>query len=203
MLDMQWQGMKSATGSQICWICSGWVWKVLRGPRYVGYVVAGFEKCCGAPAILDMQWLGLKSAAGPQTCWICSGWVWKVVRGPRYVGYAVAGISMYAVWIHISGKREHLARLFGEVAWLKVFYSALCLQIFMLQLIPPISHLIHRGRAAVYLSLLTPSILCHDDFVKSLATATPWPSLDKNADINVYKKAKQEKRWRRIREIAP
>jgi hypothetical protein len=41
----------------------------------------------------------------------------------------------------------------------------------MLQLFPSISHLIHHSGPTEYLSLLTPSILCHDDFVKSLATA--------------------------------
>ncbi len=51
------------------------------------------------------------------------------------------------------------------------FYSALCLQILLLQLFPPISHLIRRSRPAVYLSLLTPSILRHGHFVKSLAKA--------------------------------
>jgi hypothetical protein len=41
----------------------------------------------------------------------------------------------------------------------------------MLQLVPPISHLIHPRRPSVYLSLLTPSILCLDDFIKSHTTA--------------------------------
>ncbi len=41
----------------------------------------------------------------------------------------------------------------------------------MLQLFPPISHLIRSSWLAFYLSLLTPSILCHDNFVKLLATA--------------------------------
>jgi hypothetical protein len=81
-------------------------------------------------------------------------------------------LSTYGVWIHdfqiawISG-----AGLFGEVGWLKVFYSALYLQIFKLQLFPPISHLIRYCRPAVYLSLLTSSFLCYGDFMKSLVTA--------------------------------
>ncbi len=48
-----------------------------------------------------------------------------------------------------------------------VFYSAVFLQLLVLQLFPPISHLIRRGRSAVYLFLLTPSVLSHSDFVKS------------------------------------
>ncbi len=62
-------------------------------------------------------------------------------------------------------------RLFGEVAWLNSFYSTLCLQIFLLQLFPPISHLICRRRPAIYLSLLTPSLLSYSNFVRSLSKA--------------------------------
>jgi hypothetical protein len=61
---------------------------------------------------------------------------------------------IYRVWIHdfrkvwISGHR-----LFRKVAWLRVFYSALCLQIFMLQLFPLIWFAV--ASLHVYLSLLT------------------------------------------------
>ncbi len=62
-------------------------------------------------------------------------------------------------------------RLFGEDAWLKVFYSALYLQILMLQLFPPISHLIWwAGLPFIFLSLPPPfSIMAN--CVKLLATA--------------------------------
>ncbi len=76
------------------------------------------------------------------------------------------------MWIHdfrkalISG-----ATLFGEVAWLNIFCSALCLRTLLLQLSVPISHLIRRSRSAVYLSLCAPSILRHGHSVKSLAKA--------------------------------
>ncbi len=76
----------------------------------------------------------------------------------------------------ISGKREQLALRSSERMRDKnVFYSALFLQILLLQAFPPISHLIRRSRPAVYLSLLTPSILSYSDFVKSLAN--PMKSL--------------------------
>ncbi len=45
------------------------------------------------------------------------------------------------------------------------------MQILLLQLFPPISHWIRRRCSAVYVSLLTPSILSQSDFVKSLSTA--------------------------------
>ncbi len=109
-------------------------------------------------------------------------------------------------------------RLFGEVAWLKSFYSALCLQILLLQLFPPISHLICRSRSAVYLSLMTLSILSYSDFVKSLSKARksltgfrklfrrslPWPGLDEYEVNSRLSKAKYKKQRRRrpIREIS-
>ncbi len=62
-------------------------------------------------------------------------------------------------------------RLFGEVAWLNVFYGTLYLRTLILKLFPPILHLIRRSWPAVYLSLLTPSNLCHEDFMKLLTTA--------------------------------
>ncbi len=93
-------------------------------------------------------------------------------------------------------------RLFEEISWLKSFYSALCLQILLLQLFPPISHLIRRSRPAVYLSLLTPSILSYNYFVKSLSKARkslrgfrklfrrspPRPGLDENEAITIYQR---------------
>jgi hypothetical protein len=107
-------------------------------------------------------------------------------------------------------------RLFGEVAWLKSFYSALCLQILLLQLFPPISHLIRRSRPTVYLSLLTPSILHHGYLVKSLAKTMKslrgFKKLSRRSTMtrpwqewryNRLSKAKYKKRRRRrpIREI--
>jgi hypothetical protein len=50
---------------------------------------------------------------------------------------------------------------------LKKFFIALSFcKILLLQLFPPISHQISRRRSAIYLSLLTPSILSQSDFVK-------------------------------------
>ncbi len=63
------------------------------------------------------------------------------------------------------------ARLFGEWSAWKVFFNAVFLQILLLQLFPPISQLIRRSCSAVYLSLLTPSILSCSDFMKSHSTA--------------------------------
>ncbi len=107
-------------------------------------------------------------------------------------------------------------RLFGEVAWLKRFYSALCLQILLLQRFPPISHLIRHSCLTVYLSLLTPFILRHGHFVKSLAKAMkslrgfrklsrrstmtrPWRELRYNRLSKV--KYKKRRRQQPIREI--
>ncbi len=72
----------------------------------------------------------------------------------------------------ISRKREYLVLGSSErlCDW-KFFCSTLSLRILMFQLFPSISHLICRNRFAVYLSLLTTSILCLSNFVKLLATA--------------------------------
>ncbi len=117
--------------------------------------------------------------------------------------YGVCSDNFRKTWITCC-------RLFGEIAWLKSFYSALCLQILLLQLFPPISHLICRSQPAVYLSLLTPSILSYSDFVKSLSKARkslrgsgnclPWPGLYENGVNNRLSKAKYKKR-RRLRPI--
>ncbi len=68
----------------------------------------------------------------------------------------------------ISGKRSYLATGSSErLRDLKFFIAlSMCKHLPMLQLFPPISHLIRRRQPADYLSLLTPSTLCHDDFVK-------------------------------------
>ncbi len=82
------------------------------------------------------------------------------------------------------------------------FFCTLCLQILVLQLFPPISHLTPHSWPTVYLSLLTPSILSYSDFVKSPSKARkrlrgfrklfrrslPWPGLDENEDITVYQR---------------
>jgi hypothetical protein len=99
----------------------------------------------------------------------------------------------------ISGKRKYLALCSLERLQDKTFfYSALCLGTLLLQLFPSISHLIRHSWSAVYLSLLTPSILRQGYFVKFLAKArkslrgfrklsrrSAMTSLDENADISV------------------
>ncbi len=92
------------------------------------------------------------------------GLLWIIIHIYIRATYRVLIHDFRKAWI--SG-----AMLFGEVVWLQVFYSTLCLQTLWLQLFLPISQLIRRSPSAVYLSLLTPSILCHGHCVKSLAKA--------------------------------
>ncbi len=94
---------------------------------------------------------------------ILSRWTRLLLKCLKYM-YRVRPDNFRKTWITCH-------RLFREVAWLNNFYSSLCLQILLLQLFPPISHLIWRSRPTVYLSGLTPSILSYSDFVKSLANA--------------------------------
>ncbi len=90
------------------------------------------------------------------------------------------------------------------------------MQILLLQLFPPIPHLIRSSRPAVYLSLLTPSILHHGHFVKSLANAMKclrgFRKLSRRSTMNrpwrewrynhlSKAKYKKQRRRRRIREI--
>ncbi len=99
--------------------------------------------------------------------------LFEFVSVSRYGSYRHWLSHTYEVWIHDFRKASITgARLFREVACLKsFFYSTVFLQILLLQLFPSISHLIRRRHFAIYLSLLTPSILSHSDFVKSLSTA--------------------------------
>ncbi len=101
--------------------------------------------------------------------------------------FLIVFIYTCGVWIHDIWKAWiSVAWLSGEVVWFWVFFfCALYLQILMLQLFPPISHLIRHHRPAVYLSLLTPAILRYSDLVKLRATAgkSLWQEMSRRSTM--------------------